>query len=321
MPNNKNKAAVTLVSRALQSGLLVYILFPVAMWCQIGNIIVTNGASFQPGLPPNGSIGTVFCTGLTVSGVVTAKGVPLPTSLSGVTVTVRGVPAPLFAVADLGGYQQIDFQVPQEVRSYPADMPFVVSQNGVQGVLTAQPSTPSPGEFFRIGATQFGVFQHAFDYALVTEDNPAAAGETVIAFLTGLPPANPAVPDGEAAPAAPLSVVPQANLSAEGPLDQLGLFIGDNPYADPRYRLFDQPPIHGDSTGLKPIPFIGLAPGMVGVYQINFILPDSAPSGIIPLRLVRDQCGGPTTLFPQCAPEFYSGQNLQFSETVLLPVR
>src|SRR5260370_34948485 len=115
------------------SGLAAHILFPMAVWCQIGNIMVTNGASFQPGLPPNGSIGTVFCTGLTVSGVVKAEGAPLPTSLSGVTVTVRGVPAPLFAVADLGGYQQIDFQVPQEVRTYPDGMPFVVSQNGVQG--------------------------------------------------------------------------------------------------------------------------------------------------------------------------------------------
>jgi hypothetical protein len=232
---------------------------------------------------------------------------------------VRGVPAPLFAVADLGGYQQIDFQVPQEVRSYPAGMAFVVSQNGAQGSGNADFSN-SPGEFFRVGATKFGVFQHGSDYSLITQDNPAAAGETVIALLTGLPPANPTVPDGEAAPAAPLSVVPQMNLSMNGPMDQLAIFIGDNPYSPPGSRLFDPPPINGDSTGINPIPFIGLAPGMVGIYQVNFILPESAPSGIIPIQLVRDRC---INVIPQCTPQFYpmGRQSLSYSETVLLPVR
>src|SRR5579862_9749978 len=123
------------MSRVLQSTLAAHILFPVAVWCQIGNILVTNGASFQPGLPPNGSIATAFCTGLNVSGVVLAPGIPLPTILAGVTVTVRGVPAPLFAVADLGnGCQQINFQVPQEFGTYPNGMQFVVSQNEFQGL-------------------------------------------------------------------------------------------------------------------------------------------------------------------------------------------
>ncbi len=72
---------------------------------------------------------------------------------------------------------------------------------------------------------------------------------------------------------------------------------------------------------MNPIPFIGLAPGMVGVYQINFILPGYTPSGIIPVQLVQDVCG-PSTPFPTCAPEFYpnGGQSLYFSEPVMLPV-
>jgi len=59
----------------------------------------TNGASFQSGLPEPGSIGTIFCTGLSVAGTVSASGSPLPMSLAGVSVTVGGAPAPLFAVA------------------------------------------------------------------------------------------------------------------------------------------------------------------------------------------------------------------------------
>jgi hypothetical protein len=73
------------------------------MWGQIGNIAVTNAASFERGLPGNGSVGTVFCTGLTVQGVSAAHDVPLPFSLAGVSVTIGGMAAPLFAVANLSG--------------------------------------------------------------------------------------------------------------------------------------------------------------------------------------------------------------------------
>ena len=40
------------------------------IWGQIGNIAVTNAASFQRGLPSNGSVGTIFCTGLDRKSVV-----------------------------------------------------------------------------------------------------------------------------------------------------------------------------------------------------------------------------------------------------------
>src|SRR5690348_15994206 len=75
----------------------------------IQNIVVTSGASFQIRLPARGSIGTIFCTGLVVTGVTPATTVPLPFTLAGVTVTVSGARAPLFAVASRTGYQQINF--------------------------------------------------------------------------------------------------------------------------------------------------------------------------------------------------------------------
>src|ERR1035437_1972294 len=69
------------------------VLLPWMAWCQIGNITVTSAASFQPGVPPAGSIGTIFYTGLAVKGVVGAAGVPLPRTLAGVTVSIGGAPA------------------------------------------------------------------------------------------------------------------------------------------------------------------------------------------------------------------------------------
>jgi uncharacterized protein (TIGR03437 family) len=133
-------------------------LLPGVIWCQIGNIVVTSAASFQPGVPAKGSIGTIFCTGLTVTGVVSAPSAPLPFSLSGVAVTMGGAAAPLFAVTDLDGYQQINFQVPLEAKSSPdGTMQVVVGQNGRQGSATADKPI-RPGDFFRIGSTPFGAF-------------------------------------------------------------------------------------------------------------------------------------------------------------------
>lgn len=78
-------------------------------------LAVTDAASFAAGLPANGSLATVFCTGLTgITRVVVADGVPLPLQLSGVSVRVDGVPAPMLAVAAVDGYQQINVQVPWE---------------------------------------------------------------------------------------------------------------------------------------------------------------------------------------------------------------
>jgi len=56
-----------------------------ALHAQIANIFVTNAAGFQAGLPPRGSIGTIFCTGLIVEGVVGAPGSSLPTNLAGIS--------------------------------------------------------------------------------------------------------------------------------------------------------------------------------------------------------------------------------------------
>jgi hypothetical protein len=40
------------------------------------------------------------------------------------------------------------------------------------------------------------------------------------------------------------------------------------------------------------LPYIGLVPGSIGVYQVNFRLPDHLPSGNIELHLERTQdCG------------------------------
>jgi hypothetical protein len=181
-------------------------------------------------------------------------------------------------------------------------MELNVTQNGVLGTAMVQGVRAAPGDFFRIGSTQFGVFQHASDSALVTSDNPAQAGETIIGYATGLPPAEPPVPIGQPTPISPLSHVPQVAGNRE--VDRLGVLVAD-------ILLLDPVPVSGDTTGQFPIPFMGLAPGLVGVYQINFVLPEGVGSGNVPVRLGRDLCFG----IGFCRPDF------TYSQPVLISVR
>ena len=237
-------------------------LLPLVLRAQIGNISVLDAVGFHQGLPPAGWIGTIFCTGLTVQGLVNAPGgPPFPTSLAGVSVTIGGVAAPILAVANWGGgYQQINFQVPYGF----ANTTVVVSQGSIQGSATATVS--SLGNFLVTPGTLFGIFQHASDYSLVTVDNPASAGELVVGYATGLWPVYPAVPEGQLAPLSPLSSVPPPPPDSPQKVDDIGLLINNTslPYTD---------------SSLPPILFMGLAPGYVGLYQVDFVVPGGLPSG------------------------------------------
>jgi uncharacterized protein (TIGR03437 family) len=297
--------------RALAAGILV----PAAIWGQIGNIVVTNAASFRAGVPQPGSVGTIFCTGLSVSGIVAADHVPLPFSLAGVTVSIGGAQAPLFAVADLGGYQQINFQVPVEAQftagyysEVAGNTQVVVSQNGVQGSVAAAVDTTTPGEFFQNGG--YGIFQHV-DYSLVTKENPAAPGETIIAYLTGLQTATPTVPTGQPAPTDPLAI--ECDRTPALSVSQHILQLGSTSIYDP----YDVDPgcISSYTQISGPLSYIGLSPGSVGLFQINFMVPANAQFGDQSLSLVWRRCSpfpGGTTV---CSPSDQIS-----SQPVLLPV-
>lgn len=298
--------------RAFLALLSAGILLPTIAQCQIANIVVTNAASFQPGMPANASIGTLFCTGLNIQGVVSAENLPLPFSLAGVTVTINGYPAPLFAVANLGGYQQINFQVPLEGGVSGL---AVVTQSGVQGSVMFPVNPNIAGDFFRVGSTQFGIFQHSADWSLVTPDNPATAGETIIGYATGLPVPTPSVPAGQPALASPLSYVSQ--VSSASIINTMALVI-NGPSPQTAIYLQDAVPPSGNTTGELPIPFMGLAPGAVGLFQINFVFPQGVPSGNARIQLVRSTCTA--HFIATCSGTAYDTDQT-FSQPVLIPVR
>jgi uncharacterized protein (TIGR03437 family) len=214
---------------------------------------VTNAASFVPGLPPGGGLASIFCTGISgISGLTPATVVPLPTTLAGVSVIVNalGVPfgfqsAPLLAVAEGNGYQQINFQVPFEIAAASA-ADVIVQQGDINSVVTQVPLATSPPGIFKWDATH-GAIQHA-DYSLVTPSHPAAQGEIVLVYCTGLGAVSPAVADGVTAPLSPLALTVQTPSVT----------------------------IAGQSAAVL---FSGLVPGQIGMYQLNVRVPANAPLG------------------------------------------
>ena len=197
-----------------------------------------------------------------IVGTIQATQYPLPYQLAGVSVSVEGHAAPLLAITDTGSNtQQITFQMPADRTA--ATVPVVVSQSGQSGQLAVEPSlgwaffSPLPPNFPYFGTPDLALVQHA-DYSVVTYDHPAQPGEVVMVYgtnLTSLYTSNPP-PLGFPSPSSPLSYVPLVQVSG----------------TESFYTFW----VNGRSTEVQ---FIGLAPGQVGVFQINFRVPSDTPDG------------------------------------------
>ncbi|HLA41267.1 MAG TPA: hypothetical protein VJ417_14800, partial [Candidatus Glassbacteria bacterium] len=229
---------------------------PLAPALNLGGIV--NGASFAPGeaLAP-GSIVSVFGRNL-AQGQNYSPRVPLEKTLGGATLTIGEIEAPLFFSSD----GQINAQLPFELTS---NRPHVVlrTTKGTDGAQTlALPetitlATARPAIFT---VNQQGNGQGAIlnqDYSSNSAANPAARGSVVQIFATGLGTTNPVVDSGQAAPSNPpaRTVVP---VEAQ---------IGGRPAT-----------VH----------FAGLAPGFVGLYQVNVEVPAGVePGPEVPLHLLQ----------------------------------
>ncbi len=220
---------------------------------QSGGAVVVNAASYEPGVSP-GTLATIFGENLSdVSGVVVAAGNPLPRQLAGVSVLVNGIHAAIFSVAYANGEDQISFQVPFEVPTGPgaAEVQVLLHNFQVADVFTDS-FTEDPGIFMYKGNYAIAVL--ASNYSLICSDNPALRGDVIILYATGLGPVTVNVPDGYAAPSNPLAYT-----------------------ADPSQVLIDGEPCT--------VYFSGLAPGFVGLYQINLRVPDDAARGDLDIQI------------------------------------
>ncbi len=239
---------------------------------QIAGQVTPNAA---PLLTPNGTLnafaiaaepGVPFAPGTIIqiygsnlaSQAASGGVIPLPTSINQTSVIIGGVTAPLYYVSP----GQINAQIPFELT---AGNPYQLIVNANSAL-----STPYPIQLVSDapGIAQFAggdiIAQH-LNGSLVTEAAPAAPGEYLTMYLVGMGLTNQTVPSGTASPEA--SVLDTATLTLNG----------------------------GAVTNIL---YAGLTPTEVGLYQVDFQVPASAPNGDPQLVLTQASGVSNSTVLP-----------------------
>jgi len=216
---------------------------------------VVNAASFATRISP-GALATVFGSNfaLTNAGAQT----PLPTSVQGVSVNVNGQLAPVLYVTST----QVNFQVPWETALGPATVTVAVN-GGASNAVTVNVLGAAPGLFS--SSSGQAIVQNS-DYTLNGPSNPAKAGSTIMAYLSGSGTVSPAVADGAAAPSNTLVYLNSASSATIG-------------------------------SSTAQVSFAGLAPGFVGLVQMNIVVPSDLPTGNYPLTVtIGSETSNPATI-------------------------
>lgn len=211
-----------------------------------------NAASLIPGLVPCG-LATAVGPGLApgVSGIITPQSLfgPLPYTLSNLSISVNNIPAPIQAVSNQNGKEQVNFQTPCEVQ--PGAATVGVSVSGGSSTVTGVPVLQAqPGIFTYAGPNgiPYGAVIRAADGSYVTPSNPARRGETYYLVATGL---------GQTTPPAITN-----SAGVPGQTVNLQVVVGVNNVG--------VPVLTGQSTYLV---------GTIGVYLIAFQIPITAATG------------------------------------------
>ena len=225
-----------------------------------------NGASFRLGFTPGG-LGSIFGVGLMedVDGVIAANGPPFSTTLRGVRVTINGVAAPLLALANVGGREQINLQVPFEVEPGPATV--AISNNGTEARFENVPVTRSQPGIFEVGIEggRYAAALHT-DFRLVSPSDPARPGEVILLFLTGMGPLQTPVATNQPGPT-------------------------------PAPRTVFEPVVGIDDQGVES--FGGFyAPDFTTLYQVNLRVPDEIETGNRRLSVGAGGAFSQTALLP-----------------------
>ncbi len=200
---------------------------------------IGNVASYAVNFTPPGSVFVLFGTNLAAheAGAVTTT---LPTTLATTSVTVNGEPVPLFYV----NTGQIDAQMPWDIAG-GAVYPVIVTNGGAASNAAAVyvPATGTPG-----------ISTYGNNRAVVVNTNgtvnsasdQAAVGDEVVAYFTGGGPVNASgkLVTGQPAPSGLSSVTGQNSVTVGG--------------------------------ANANVVYMGLTPGGIGLYQVNFIVPQLA---------------------------------------------
>jgi len=224
----------------------------------IGLNIALQAPSFNPSgvfIDPTGILNAassaLFTAGVAPGELISIYGTTLaPATLDGVQVLVNSRPAPIVSVSPTQISAIIPFATTEQVAS------IQVINNGIpSNTVTVFTNATAPGVFTQpAGGIGYAAALHS-DFSVVTPSKPAQIGEAISIFLTGLGAVTPAVADGSPGPSSPLS-------TASNPVS---VFIGGK-----------------QASGT----FAGLAPQLIGLYQINVTIPSGISSGNATLEIL-----------------------------------
>lgn len=253
---------------------------------------IVNDASFQQPVAP-GSWVAIFGSNMvntaelndTTNGDLSTsylvQGNMLPLVLDGTTVSFDvpsagiSVPGYLYYVSANGG--QIDVWVPWELENQTSAQVKVTVDEGLYGnVVTLPLSNYAPAFFLNSGNVADALDGN---YNIITASNPAVRGQYIALYVNGLGPTNNQPVSGAEAPGSP-------NLAST--------------------KTTPVVTIGGQSATVV---FSGLAPGIVGEYQVNVQVPAGISAGNQPITI---SIGGVTS------PAQTAGSSPQ---TIMIPVK
>jgi uncharacterized protein (TIGR03437 family) len=223
---------------------------------------VVNAGDFGTDIAPGGLI-SVFGDQLSPVNMASSE-IPLPTALANSCLSVNGMPVPMLFVSPT----QVNAQMPYQAVGNVTLILHTPGGTSDNYNLVIQPN--APGVFLASAGPQTNVptVVRNDDNELVTPSHPIhrKSNTALVIYLTGLGQTSPAVPDGQPAPSNPLAV------SLLAPTVTLG---GIN----------------------LPVLYSGLAPGLVGVDQINVSVPFTVPDGMSVPLVIRQ--GTISTTLPE----------------------
>jgi uncharacterized protein (TIGR03437 family) len=223
----------------------------------IGANTIVSTASFQNGSVAPGDQVSIFGVNLGPPAGVRAPAGTLPTTLGGTTVTFDGTAAPLIYVSD----KFVALQAPALTVSTTRVQ--VTSSSGTSSAVTIPVVPVKPG-IITYEAGGKGQAQAINQDGTVNGDGSAnnsqgaAPGTIIQLFATGLGPVTPGITPGTPAPTSALSTVNT----------QVSAAIGGR---------------------AAQVVWAGAAPGLIGTYQVNVMVPVATPSGAA--RVVLTQGG------------------------------
>lgn len=230
--------------------------------------VVVNAATYQAGAPVGqGSLAAMFGSAL-AGNVAQSSNPPWQTTLENRQITIDDQTlSPIYYMSPT----QANFQVPSNAALGTQRVALRVGDTGeliAGGSLLISSTSPGLFTINQSGSGQAAVVNQ--DNTINSASNPAPVGSTILLYGTGQGPVSPAVQDGAAAATSPLSytiAVPTSNANTcLNSQPSMCVAIGSN-FGNVQYS--------------------GLAPGYVGLWQINVTIPQGTPSGsAVPVRVV-----------------------------------